>query len=240
MKNDNQTLKDNSVKINMPIIKINDSSDDLIKCLADHMLTEESNYTVYNNIDSSGCECNSPTDSTPHDFTEENGNSQHLKSNYGFISDGYIKPTENKIKKIQVSPSFIQRLFCCWFFRPSKLVKLQQSFNTYQNNPCYATKCTTLKNEDTLNGSYKIINDTVGESKGSKTRVSCKLMSDHLDRLIKFEEIKLKDKLLKEEWRRKARYCDGICCLFIFFILAICTFTIFAILPSYKITSMMD
>lgn len=66
------------------------------------------------------------------------------------------------------------------------------------------------------------------------------MLNTHLKQLVKFEEINLKERLIREEWKRKARFCDGICCLFIFFILITCSICIFAILPAFKITSMVD
>ena len=65
-------------------------------------------------------------------------------------------------------------------------------------------------------------------------------INSNLKQLIKFEEATIKEKLVKEEWKRKARFCDGICCLFIFFILITCSICIFAILPTLKISSMVD
>ena len=65
-------------------------------------------------------------------------------------------------------------------------------------------------------------------------------LNTHLKQLVKFEELHLREKLIKEEWKRKARFCDGICCLFIFFILVTCSICIFAVLPTVKISSMVD
>ncbi|RNA06612.1 isoform X2, partial [Brachionus plicatilis] len=41
-----------------------------------------------------------------------------------------------------------------------------------------------------------------------------------MQKMIKFEEILIRDRILRDEWKRKARLCDGICCLLVFFLLS--------------------
>jgi len=62
----------------------------------------------------------------------------------------------------------------------------------------------------------------------------------NMQKLIKIEELFVREKILRDEWKRKARLCDGICCLFVFFLLAICSSFIFVILPTVKTYSLMD
>lgn len=61
-----------------------------------------------------------------------------------------------------------------------------------------------------------------------------------MQKLIKFEEIMIRDRILKDEWKRKARLCDGICCLLVFFLLSVCSIFIFFILPKFKTVSLID
>lgn len=68
---------------------------------------------------------------------------------------------------------------------------------------------------------------------GSKINLS-------VHKLIKLEEIYVREKLQRDEWKRKARVCDAICCLLVFFLLVVCTLFIFIILPSVKTASLID
>ena len=62
----------------------------------------------------------------------------------------------------------------------------------------------------------------------------------NMQKLVKIEELFVKEKILRDEWKRKARVCDGICCLFVFFLLIVCSSFIFIILPNVKTSSLMD
>ena len=62
----------------------------------------------------------------------------------------------------------------------------------------------------------------------------------HVQKLIKIEELFVREKIQRDEWKRKARLCDGICCLFVFFLLIVCSAFIFIILPNFKTNSLMD
>ena len=56
----------------------------------------------------------------------------------------------------------------------------------------------------------------------------------NLSKLVKMQEIYVKEKIVREEWKRKARIFDGICCLIVFFLLITCSSLIFFILPYLK------
>ncbi len=62
----------------------------------------------------------------------------------------------------------------------------------------------------------------------------------NMQKLVKIEELFVREKILRDEWKRKARLCDGICCLFVFFLLIICSSFIFIILPNVKTSSLID
>jgi hypothetical protein len=62
----------------------------------------------------------------------------------------------------------------------------------------------------------------------------------NLQRIIRIEEITVKEKILKDEWKRKARICDGICCLLVFILLFTCSMFIFIILPTVRTASLID
>lgn len=65
-------------------------------------------------------------------------------------------------------------------------------------------------------------------------------LNNKMKKMIKFEEIMIRDRILKDEWKRKARLCDGICCLLVFFLLSVCSIFIFLILPKFKTVSLID
>lgn len=68
---------------------------------------------------------------------------------------------------------------------------------------------------------------------GSKINLS-------VNKLLKLEEIYVREKLQRDEWKRKARVCDAICCLLVFFLLIVCSLFIFVILPTVKTVSLID
>lgn len=72
----------------------------------------------------------------------------------------------------------------------------------------------------------------------SSQEISC--LNLNLQKMVKFEEIMIRDRILKDEWKRKARLCDGICCLLVFFLLSVCSLFIFLILPKFKTVSLID
>lgn len=83
------------------------------------------------------------------------------------------------------------------------------------------------------NGNGDILNNKVLLDMGSKLNLG-------VHKLIKLEEIYVREKLQRDEWKRKARVCDAICCLLVFFLLVICTVFIFIILPTVKTASLID
>ena len=54
----------------------------------------------------------------------------------------------------------------------------------------------------------------------------------NVKKLVKMEELNLKERLIKNEWTKKARFCDAICFLLSFFLLLVCSLLIFVVFPS--------
>jgi len=54
----------------------------------------------------------------------------------------------------------------------------------------------------------------------------------NVKKLVKMEELNLKERLLRSEWERKTRFCDVICFFLAFILLAICSILIYCIFPS--------
>lgn len=90
----------------------------------------------------------------------------------------------------------------------------------------------------------KLIGDTRHEFQdGFKQRALLDMgskINHSVNKLIKLEEIYVREKLQRDEWKRKARVCDAICCLLVFFLLMICSLFIFVILPTVKTASLID
>lgn len=97
--------------------------------------------------------------------------------------------------------------------------------NNNNNKPAHSEK----------NNKIELMNKLMGNTSFEITKLNL-----NVQKLIKIEEIYVKEKLQKEDWQRKARICDGICCLFVFFLLVVCSIFIFIILPSVKTASLVD
>jgi hypothetical protein len=57
-------------------------------------------------------------------------------------------------------------------------------------------------------------------------------LSLNVKKLVKMEELNLKEKLIRNEWSKKAKICDILCFLLAFFLLLICSILIFFVFPS--------
>ena len=68
-----------------------------------------------------------------------------------------------------------------------------------------------------------------------KSSLQISKINHNINRLLNIEETNVKEKILRNQWKRKARYLDGVCCLFVFFLLVACTILIFFILPCLEI-----
>ncbi|CAF0934515.1 unnamed protein product [Brachionus calyciflorus] len=98
---------------------------------------------------------------------------------------------------------------------------------------------------DTMRSSGQIKNESSQKlDKLSKFLSSSSLeitkLNMNMKKMVKLEEIVIRDRINKEEWKRKARLCDGICCLLVFFLLGVCSLFIFVILPKFKTASLID
>ena len=250
---------------------------------------DESNYTVYNNIDNPcdcsandvECQINGTRDDNFCDDLNNIENNKHdskqiekeNKNEYGMILD--YKKSNNQPSTHEVSkPNWLFTIFCCATGLIDKL-----NSKHFRKNSKLGCNVGTLEYDYVSHLSRNInlpmnakiakfnqINSTNAQNKNLTRNFSLKqnqsssiqpplppfpttyqladypvyALNTNLKQLIKFEELHLREKLIKEEWKRKARFCDGICCLFIFFILVTCSICIFAVLPTVKLTSMVD
>jgi hypothetical protein len=249
---------------------------------------DESNYTVYNNIDNP-CDCsandvecqingtrddNFCDDSNNNVFNKiDNQIEKANKNEYGMILD-YKKSNDQPEEQIEVLKSnWFFTIFCCATGLIDKLKsknrrnsKLGDHVGTLEYdyvshlsrniNLPFNGKTSKFKQINSTNGQNQNLTRNLSIKQNQNTSIQPPLppfpnsyqladypvyaLNTHLTQLVKFEELHLREKLIKEEWKRKARFCDGICCLFIFFILVTCSICIFAVLPTVKINSMVD
>ena len=66
----------------------------------------------------------------------------------------------------------------------------------------------------------------------SNSNMEISKLNMNVKKLVKMEEFNLKEKLIRSEWERKARFCDVICFFLALFLLAICSILIFCVFPS--------
>ena len=74
----------------------------------------------------------------------------------------------------------------------------------------------------------------------NNSSVEISKINHNLSKLADIEEMNVKEKILKNRWRRNARFFDGICCLLVFIILSACSIFIFLVCPILKIALIFD
>ena len=263
-------------------------------------IADESNYTVYNNIDHP-CDCSTTDAECPvvnatrdDNYCDETNNNNNNNSNenegksneYGMILD-YNKSSNQSgfDENNQRKSNWLFTMFCCASGLFQRIIKNNNNENdkTIATGTCVDTGTLGYDYASHLgrniklpiNGQTSTFRQIISQNCKSEHDISndqkmprnlsflgkqnhgqslftpfqnrqqiiehpVNILNTHLKQLVKFEELHLREKLIKDEWRKKARFCDGICCLFIFFILVTCSICIFAILPTVKISSMVD
>jgi len=69
----------------------------------------------------------------------------------------------------------------------------------------------------------------------SRGLISVGKLNTSVDRLVDLEERNLRENFLRNRWRRNSRWLDGICFVFVFGTLFVCSVLIFFIFPIMKI-----
>ena len=102
--------------------------------------------------------------------------------------------------------------------------KSKRSLNIFDSKKAEPNLYNEINNNDTAELNFHL-----------KSSLQISKINQNINRLINIEETNVKEKILHNQWERKARYVDGLCCLFVFFLLAACSILIFFILPCLDI-----